>query len=104
MSTGQPLTLEVLSGPLDGAAITLEAKADWSRAGKGRLSFPWDAELGAPQARFTLKDDGWHIEGLNVQHGTYRINCEERLTGKSVSLEDGDILKASQTWLLVRQA
>ena len=103
MTEGRSLTLEVLSGPLDGAIIPLEAETDWSRAGDGLLSFPWDAELGEPQARFTFGEGHWHLEGLEAPHGTYRINREERLTGKTVQLEGGDILKASGTWLLVRQ-
>jgi len=96
------LALEILSGPLDGAAITLETGAEWSRAGDGPLAFPWDDELGQPQARFTVEDDGWYLEGLDAPHGTYRINREERLKKKEkAQLKSGDILKASQTWLLV---
>ena len=96
------LVLEVLSGPLDGVVITLETEAEWSRTGETPLSFPWDAELGQPQARFTVEDDGWYLEGLDAPHGTYRINREERLKKKEkVQLKSGDILKASQTWLLV---
>lgn len=98
------LVLEVLSGPLDGALITLEAEAVWSCSGETPLSFPWDAELGQPQARFTVEDDSWYLEGLDAPHGTYRVNREERVTGKKVQLEGGDIVKASQTWLLIRQA
>ena len=104
MTEGRSLTLEVLSGPLDGAPIILEAEAEWSRTGEGLLAFPWDVELGTPQARFTVEEDHWYLEGLDSPHGTYRINREERLTGEKVQLEGGDILKASQTWLLVRQA
>lgn len=103
MTAGRSLTLEVLSGPLDGTPITLESDTEWSRAGEDRLSFPWDVELGEPQARFTVEEGHWHLEGLDSPHGTYRINREERLTGKKVQLEGGDILKASNTWLLVRQ-
>lgn len=98
------LVLEILSGPLDGAPITLETEAEWSRTGETPLGFPWDAELGQPQARFTVEDDGWYLEGLDAPHGTYRVNREERVTGKKVQLKGGDILKASQTWLLIGQA
>jgi hypothetical protein len=108
MSVEQRLVLEILSGPLDGATITLETDAEWNRAGAGeaRLTFPWDTELGDPQARFTIdaKEGRWYLEGLEAPHGTYRVNREERLTGKKVQLKGGDIIKASQTWLLVRQA
>ena len=104
MSEERSLTLEILSGPLDGATIILESETEWSRTGESLLTFPWDTELGIPQARFTVEQDHWHLEGLDSPHGTYRINREERLAGKKVQLEGGDILKASHTWLLVRQA
>ena len=104
MGAEHPLTLEVLSGPLDGSTVVLEATAEWSRDGDGPLAFPWDAELGKPQARFFLEGGRWYLEGLDAPHGTYRLNREERLTGRKAPLESEDILKASQTWLLVRQA
>jgi hypothetical protein len=97
------LTLEILSGPLDGAVVVLEADTAWGKSVDGHLAFPWDSELGDPQARFTIEDDGWRLEGLDAPHGTYCINREERVTGKTVSVEKGDILKASETWLLVRK-
>jgi hypothetical protein len=101
MSTDQELTLEIMSGPLDGAVIALDGDTEWSRAGEGPLAFPWDEELGAPQARFTQEGDGWWLEGLDAPHGTYRINREERV-GANVKLQRGDLLKAHNTWLLVR--
>ena len=104
MIEGRSLNLEILNGPLDGAPITLEAEAEWSRTGETSLSFPWDVELGEPQAQFTVEDDGWYLEGLDAPHGTYRVNREERVTGEKVKLKGGDILKASQTWLLISQA
>jgi hypothetical protein len=108
MSESRTLKLEVLSGPLDGTTITLETDVEWSRAGGGEtpLTFPWDTELGDPQARFIVdaEEGRWYLEGLDAPHGTYRVNREERLTGKKVQVKGGDIIKASQTWLLVRQA
>ena len=101
MSTHRRLTLEVLSGPLDGAAILLEGKADWRQTGTGPLAFPWDDELGEPQARFTVNEQGWRVEGLESPHGTYQVNAGERITD-TVSLNPGDLLKASQTWLRVQ--
>ena len=96
------LTLEVLSGPLDGAIITLAEETDWCREGTSRLAFPWDIELGQPQARFIPSTDGWHLEGLKAKRGThiFRRNGEESLP---IVLEPGDILNASCTWLLVRK-
>ena len=110
MNESRTLMLEILSGPLDGTLIALETgtEAEWTRAGDSGtpLAFPWDTELGAPQARLTFdaEEGRWYLEGLDAPHGTYRINREERLTGKKVQLKGGDILKASNTWLLVRHS
>lgn len=97
------LVLECLNGPLDGHRIELEAETEWRRTGEGPLAFPWDAELGDPQARFTPQDNGWWIEGYQAPHGTYRLTGEGEKVSQPVRLSDGDVLKASQTWLLVRQ-
>jgi hypothetical protein len=101
MSETPPLTLEILSGPRDGHTVTLEAETAWTRAGEGRLAFPWDEELGAPQARFRPGPAGWVLEGVASPHGTYRINAGERITDGTLDLAAGDILKASDTWLVV---
>ena len=103
MSEERSLTLEVLSGPLDGAIISLETETEWSRTGQSLLTFPWDAELGTPQARFIIEEGLWYLEGLDAPHGTYRINRKERLEKERIQLESEDILRASKTWLLVRQ-
>ena len=102
MSETRPLELEVLSGPLDGHIIVLDEAVAWGRGGKGPLSFPWDVELGEPQARFTVDADGWWLEGLEAPHGTYRVNREEKVCQR-VRLERGDLLKASGSWLGVRE-
>jgi hypothetical protein len=97
------LTLEILSGPRDGHTVTLEAETAWARAGEGRLAFPWDDELGTPQARFVPGAEGWALEGVQSPHGTYRANGGERITTETLQLDEGDVLKASDTWLLVRE-
>jgi hypothetical protein len=103
MSDEKQLTLEILGGPLDGVIIVLQENTDWRRSSDGPLTFPWDPELGDPQAHFALEADGWYLEGLEAPHGTYRVNREERVTGKKIRLEDSDILKASKVWLAVRR-
>jgi len=97
------LTLEILSGPLDGATLILTGEAEWTRAGTGPLSLPWDVELGTPQARFKPDVEGWTLTGAQSPHGTYRLNTEERITTETLRLTECDILKASDTWLLVHQ-
>jgi hypothetical protein len=95
------LHLEVLNGPLDGATVALSQATEWTAAGQGPLSLPWDEELGQPQAHFRPDENGWTLTGQKVAHGTYRVNTDEKVTA-SVPLESGDLLKASGTWLLVR--
>ncbi|MCP4348016.1 MAG: hypothetical protein GY795_21135 [Desulfobacterales bacterium] len=102
MNQVKQLTLEVLSGPLDGAFISLDGDAHWNKTGNEPLAFPWDTELGQPQANFIYEEDGWYLEGMNALHGTYRINREEKIN-KKVKLERDDILKASNTWLRVEK-
>ncbi len=103
MSQARSLVLEVLSGPLDGATITLTAGAELTCAGAGPLAFPWDDELGKPQARFVIAEAGWSLEGIKSPHGTYCINREKRIGEGVLPLAPGDLLKASATWLLVRE-
>jgi hypothetical protein len=98
MSKGQ-LVLEILSGPLDGHKVAIEKETNWSQKGEGQLIFPWDTELGDPQARFFKDGEEWRLEGFQAKHGTYCLNRQEKIE-KSVKLKQGDMLKASETWLL----
>ena len=100
--SSQELTLEILTGPLDGLVLSLEEAAEWSKENEGELGFPWDEGLGAPQARFLVQDQSWWLEGHAAPHGTYCVNREGRVEGR-IRLEPGDVLRASDTWLLVRE-
>lgn len=102
MSDQPKLTLEILSGPLDGATVVITEETAWRGAGKGPLAFPWDEELGQPQASFLPGETGWQLQVRESPHGTYRLNSGERLRAGTIQLAEGDILKASSTWLLVR--
>jgi hypothetical protein len=96
------IELQVLSGPLDGANFVLTRRTLWSRIDDGCLSFPWDTGLSSPQASFLLQDATWVLRGAPTPHGTYRVNTEEKVTEREpIELVEGDILKASKTWLLV---
>ena len=94
--------LEVLSGPLDGHVVALEDETIWERVGKGPLTFPWDTELGMPQARLFPKGRGWWLESYPASHGTYFFNRGKRIEGKT-RLKTGDVLRAHKTWLLIGQ-
>jgi hypothetical protein len=96
------LVLECLNGPLDGHQIELTVAAEWRSKGETPLVFPWDSELGNPQARFFPENGNWYLEGYReTLHGTYRINNGGEKIDHPVRLGDGDILKASQTLLIV---
>ena len=94
------LILEILSGPLDGQVVTLAAETEWRKTGDGPLSFPWDAELGTPQAHFTLVEGTWLLAPVGGTRNTRR-NGEP--VKEKVLLAQGDWLKAADTWLLVKQ-
>lgn len=94
------LHLEILSGPLDGRTIKLESETTWSQAGERSLDFPWDIELGTPQARFFIEGENWWLEAYTAVHGTYCVNRVGRIEEK-LHLEMDDVLKASETWLRV---
>ncbi len=100
MSNKPKLELEIMSGPLDGQTILLESDTDWMRSPGSPLSFPWDEELGAPQARFVLDGDVWSLQPAEAKRGTHilRADAEDRLP---VILQEHDVLKASGTWLKV---
>ncbi len=103
MNEKPKLELEILSGPLDGQKITLTVDADWTRLPGSPLSFPWDDELGEPQARFALTEAGWQLQSVEARRGTHllRPDTKDQLP---VILQSEDVLKASDTWLLVRDA
>ena len=100
MSDYATLEIEILNGPLDGARVTLVQETDWTRGGAGPLAFPWDEELGDPQARFSSTPEGWQLVGFETDHGTYRLGCEARIEAPAL-LAEGDVLRANETWLRV---
>lgn len=99
------LTLDILSGPLDGHLIVLEDETEWCTTGTGALSFPWDNGLGTPQARIFPKDDQWYIAGYAGKRRTHhqRDGTDTIVTHEPLPLAPGDILHASVTWLQVNQ-
>ena len=102
MSKKSTLSIEILSGPLDGLTVELSRATEWTRKGAGPLGFPWDEELGAPQARFYPDDQGWHLEAFQAPHGTYRRNTGERISRATLTLSEQDLLSAGNTWLLIK--
>ncbi|MCP4283176.1 MAG: hypothetical protein GY792_01805 [Gammaproteobacteria bacterium] len=96
------LSLEILNGPLDGQIVTLETETVWGKEGDSPLSFPWDTELGVPQARVFPEGGNWWIEGHDAPHGTYCLNRQKKIEEKK-QVEKDDLLKASETWVLINQ-
>jgi len=100
-SGNKKLTLEVLSGPLDGYIVILESDSEWTRAPGGKIAFPWDEELGKPQSRFLLEQGQWLIEPFNSIHNTYILSRDTKILEKT-ALQLGDMLKASKTWMMIK--
>jgi hypothetical protein len=100
MDQASKLILEIASGPLDGLQITIENETEWRRSETGPLCFPWDSELGEPQARFLRTNKGWAVEGFKAQHGTHLVK-RNRNVRQPVTLREGDLLRAHETWILV---
>ncbi len=96
------LSLEILNGPLDGYMLILENETIWGKEGEGPLIFLWDTELGKKQARFFPEGDNWRVETCDAPHRIYCLNRQQHIEGK-IQLEKGDLLKASNTWLLVNK-
>jgi hypothetical protein len=96
------LKLECLSGPLDGFQIELVTAEEWSCKGEGPLAFPWDMELGSPQARIFPQEDGWYLEGYSeTPHATHCLRKHDTKVVEAICLEDGDMIRASGTWFRV---
>ena len=97
------LTLEIVAGPLDGYVLSIEGETFWTCSRSSPLGFPWDQELGNPQGRFFMKDGSWMLESCKVKHGTYHCVRNGGKIEQAICLSEGDLLKASETWLLVRK-
>jgi hypothetical protein len=102
MNEKNALIIEVLSGPLDGTVLEIKTEVTWTKMPGSSLSFPWDTELGEPQAVITPSENGWFLIPKSLPKAVYRINSKEIIKKKSVLL-DGDVLKAGSTWLLVKK-
>ena len=100
MTEASVLTLEILSGPLDGEKVKLQQATEWTRAGTGVLSFPWDEQLGAPQARLVPGPEGWTLAPLDAPQATSLINRDQKVS-EPVRLETGDVIRAGTSWLRV---
>src|SRR5262245_4438002 len=92
------LNLEIMNGPMDGQVIKIKETVEWGRDGEGELTFPWDEELGIPQAKFYVEEGKWWLE--HVSGKSSNQHNMERLQVK-VALKAGDIIKAANSWLLV---
>ena len=92
------LTVEVLSGPLDGYTILLTGETVWTQAESSPLSFLWDDQLGTPQAHFSVEGREWYLEALPNQRSTRRNG--KRIKGR-IPLAKNDLLQAANSWLLI---
>jgi hypothetical protein len=104
MTTSALLTLEILSGPLDGCIVSLDSSADWTRGAGSPLSFPWDDELDAPQAQIKLGRNGWTLHPAPATRRNTHLLRPGSKPRLPATLQPGDLLKAGNTWLRVQEA
>lgn len=104
MTTSHQLTLEILSGPLDGCIISLDSPTDWTIQAGSPLSFPWDDELDAPQAQFKPGRNGWILHPTPETRRNTHLLRQDSEPQLPTALHPGDLLNAGNTWLLVREA
>lgn len=95
------LELEILSGPLDGYVLLLETITEFTRKPGSLLSFPWDEGISEPQARFIPYTAEWQLEGGNTKRGTHLLRQEQEVS-LPVVLQVGDVVKASNTWMRIK--
>lgn len=100
------LIIEFINGPFDGYRVVLSHDTEWVKEGDSPLAFPWDNDLGMPQARFYQKDGEWFIDNMpNNIHGTYCLDNNN--IQKSTKIQEkfllgaGMVLRASKTWLRI---
>ncbi len=94
------LSLQILNGPLDGQEVILIKETSWTKSGSDELSFPWEEELGTPQAKFFSQDGKWYIEGHEASHGTYCLNQKVKILEK-MQVKKGDLLVANKIFLKI---
>ncbi len=98
------LEIEIISGPQDGTIIILTEEDHttlWTKDIGSKLSFPWDTELGSPQAIIRHKGDEWEIEAYDSPHGLYVMNGDGKLLGIK-KIKKGQIYRANYTWLKMK--
>jgi len=98
------LEIEIISGPQDGMIITLTEEnliTQWTRDNGSLLSFPWDKELGSPQAVIRYQGGVWEIESQDALHGLYVMNGGGKISGTN-KIEIGQIYRANYTWLKIK--
>lgn len=90
------VSLEVLSGPLDGHVYQFSSTADIGREGKLKLAV--DRFVSRRHAIIEVKASGIVLEDLESTNGTFVD--DERLQGR-VELENGKVFRIGRTWLQV---
>lgn len=88
------ITLEIVSGPMDGHVFQFNHSVDIGREGKVKLSF--DRFVSRRHAQIEVQGARVVLEDLKSTNGTFVD--DQRLDGK-VDLRHGQVFRIGRTWM-----
>ena len=101
MSDTPPLQLMIMSGPDDGAVLSLQAPKQGDAYILGRredcdVVLPYDSQVSRQHTRLFFKDDLWYIQDLDSRNGTY---VGTQRIDRVTPLKPGQMFRLGRTWL-----
>ncbi|MHB2015579.1 MAG: FHA domain-containing protein [Candidatus Xenobia bacterium] len=90
------VTLELLSGPLDGKVFAFNKSVDIGREDDCEIPVPVDKFISRRHARIIVVEPECFLEDLKSTNGTFVD--DQRLHGRTV-LSNGQIFKVGKTWM-----
>ena len=92
------VTLELLSGPLDGQVFNFTRTVDIGRDTSCEVPVPVDKFISRRHARILVVEPECFLEDLDSTNGTYVE--EKRLKGR-VILSKGQMFRVGKTWMQI---
>lgn len=92
------VTLEVMSGPMDGQVFNFHKSVGIGRDDTNEIPLPLDKFISRRHARILVIEPECFLEDLGSTNGTFVD--EERLRGR-ILLERGKLFRVGKTWLQI---
>ena len=92
------VTVEILSGPLDGEVYNFSNTVDIGRDSACEIPIKVDRFISRHHARILLVEPECFLEDLDSTNGTF-VN-DKRLKGRIV-LEKGQVFRVGKTWMQI---